>query len=341
MQHRCVYLVVNFGGPRGLAEVPEFLEALLTDQDVIRSNLPSFLHRQLFKRVARKRSKQIAEDYQLIGGKSPIYQDTEELARILEKRLDGQVITFHRYLPETHEAFIRTMRALDCDEIRVFPLFPQFTYATTGSVARWMQQHLPVSIVNKMRWVKSYAAHPAYVRAQQVAIRHYLDAQSLNDEETVLLFSAHGIPELFMETGDVYQYECEDSYHAVMKAFPKAYGRLSYQSKFGKGEWLKPYTIDVCEEVKSWIGDRKQVVFVPISFTSDHIETLFEVEEQYMSVIEREGYKAYRVPALTLNSEWIDAIQQIISEPDGSATQMLIRPKRCPLRYSALKKLCT
>ncbi len=336
-KHKQIYLIVNFGGPRDLAEVSPFLQALLTDQDVLRTNLPAFIHRLLFSYVAKKRAKVIAEDYALIGGKSPIYDDTEQLADVLRKRLDGPVITFHRYLPATHQEFIKNMQSIDCEEIRVFPLFPQFTYATTGSIARWLSEHLPKEIINKMRWVKSYSTHPTYISAQQQAIRRYLDDQQLKDEETILLFSAHGLPQLFSDRGDVYEYECNASFSAVMEAFPQIQGRLSYQSKFGRGEWLKPYTIDVCEKIKSWCGERKQVVFVPISFTSDHIETLFEVEEQYMTVIVREGLNAYRVPALTLNAEWIDSIVTMIQEKEGCSSLMLIRPKECPFRWSRIK----
>lgn len=335
-KHKRVYLIVNFGGPRALGEVPEFLQALLTDQDVIRTSFPSALHHLFFSYVARKRAKVIAEDYAKIGGKSPIHDYTEELAEVLRGRLDAPVVTFHRYLPATHRAFVDEMMALDCEEIRVFPMFPQFTYATTGSIARWLDASLPKKIVNKMQWVKSYPSHPAFVHAQQVAIRQYLDVHGLKDEETILLFSAHGVPELFVERGDVYEFECNASFNAVMEAFPDVYGRLSYQSKFGRGEWLKPYTIDVCEQIRSWSGGRKQVVFVPISFTSDHIETLFEVEEQYMTVVEREGVKAFRVPALTMNREWIDAIVEIIRQPETCSTPMLIRPMECPLRLSRL-----
>jgi len=204
-------------------------------------------------------------------------------------------------------------------------MFPQFTYATTGSIARWFSKKLPRSVVNKMRWVKSYPAHPAFVEATQHIIRHFLEEQHLPEEETVLLFSAHGVPKKFIEQGDIYQSECEASYHAVMKAFPKSLGKLAYQSKFGRGEWVRPYTIDVCEKVKAWHEGRPNVVFVPISFTSDHIETLFEMETEYMPVIRDQGLNAYRVPAITLDPKWIQAIAAILQESNFCSNQMLIR----------------
>src|SRR5690606_11465904 len=99
-----------------------------------------------------------------------------------------------------------------------------------------------------------------------------------------------------------------------MKAFPQALGRLAFQSKFGPGEWIKPYTIDVCESILSWKEDKSHVLFIPLSFTSDHLETLFEIEEDYVPVVKNQGLDAYRVPALTRDPHWIDAIETILQE---------------------------
>lgn len=319
------YIIANFGGPRDLSEVRPFLESLLTDQDVVRTKFPPIIHNYLFKRVAKKRALKIADDYKAIGGGSPIFADTEAVAALLRKRLKGPILTFHRYLPATHDTFIERAQMMTCDAIRVFPMFPQFTYATTGSIARWFEKKLPKDIVNKIRWVKSYPAHPGFISAQQKSIRQFLDQHGLKDEETILLFSAHGVPENFVATGDLYQDECEASFKSVMKAFPNVSGRLSYQSKFGPEEWLKPYTIDACKEIRKWNNGRSNVVFVPISFTSDHIETLFEIETEYMTVIRQEKLNAYRLPALTLNKEWIQAIGDILEEVELCNNQMLVR----------------
>src|ERR1700722_1160069 len=100
-------LIVNFGGPRTLDEVESFLIALLTDEDVIRTKLPLFLQRPLFKRVAKKRAEKIKEDYLHIGGKSPIFEDTEAAAAEARRITKSALVTFHRYLPETHSEFLK------------------------------------------------------------------------------------------------------------------------------------------------------------------------------------------------------------------------------------------
>lgn len=315
-------LLVNFGGPRDLAEIPSFLTELLQDRDVIRTKLPTFLHNWIFKRVAHKRAKKIAHDYLSIGGKSPIYFDTETLGEKLSEKTGVPVITFHRYLPATHKESLQKIEKANEKEILVLPLFPQFSYATTGSIARFFAKKLSCKAKRSLRWIKSYAGHPAFIQAYQRRLSTYLQENGLHEEETFFLFSAHGLPQSFICQGDVYQTECELSHKKVMEKFPKAKSLLCYQSKFGPGEWVRPYTDETCASI---CDSRKNVVIVPISFTSDHIETLFEIEELYLPVLREKGVNAYRCPALNLEPYWIEGLAEIIQGHETLATQMLIR----------------
>jgi ferrochelatase len=321
-------LIVNFGGPRSLGELEPFLSELLTDQELIRTNLPSFLHNYLFKRIAKKRSRAILPDYESIGGKSPIYDITEELANTLKQRTGRPVITFHRYLPSTH---LRSLQAIEEHaHITVLPLFPQFSFATTGSIAALLASKLSCCRLRNIHWIKSYPAHPAFVYAWQEHIRSFLAMNQLLEQETLLFFSAHGIPRSFVCTGDPYEFECQQSYAAILAAFPKALGHLAYQSKFGPGEWLRPYTQDSCNSILNWNKGRKHVVFLPLAFTSDHIETLFEIEQLYLPLIREKGLNAWRCPAFNLNPLWINALEQLLKEPNLCPTQMLVRKKFSP-----------
>jgi ferrochelatase len=320
------YLLVNFGGPRDLNEIEEFLIALLTDQEVIRTSLPAFIHRWFFTRVAKKRSRKIAPDYALIGGKSPIFEDTEAIADSVGEILGAKVLTFHRYLPKTYTAFIEQMENLsDCSEIRVFPMFPQFSTATTGSIALWFATHLSPHINNKMAWVKSCPGHPSYIEAMDSCLRTFLKETGWQEEECALLFSAHGLPQEFIRTGDVYETECQLTFNLIKDRFPKALSLLSYQSQFGKGEWIRPYTNEVCEQMAVKAEGRQKVVVVPLSFTSDHIETLYEIEELYLPVIRRQGMQAARCPALNRRPEWIEAIAQMFRESANAELGQLLR----------------
>lgn len=319
------YLIVNFGGPRNQEEIAPFLRELLTDQDVVRSGWPQFWHNLLFSRIAKKRARQIAHDYTLIGGGSPIYGDTEELAVRLKEMLGSQVLTFHRYLPATHASFLEQLEDLNCDEIVVFPMFPQFTYATTGSIARWFHKHVSNKTIDKMHWTKSYPDHSGFVAATQEAIRIFLEKENIPLSDVFLLFSPHGLPQDFIATGDPYESECQKSYQAVMVGFPGVPSMMSYQSKFGKGEWLRPYTEETASGILQYHNGKPIVVVVPISFTSDHIETLFEIEYQYLPLIRRAGLQAYRCPALGLQPSWLKAITAILENQECHSTRSLIR----------------
>jgi protoporphyrin/coproporphyrin ferrochelatase len=322
MKKKKVNLIVNFGGPRHLEEVEEFLVCLFQDQEVLRTPLPAWIHRLVFTRLAKKRARTVVHDYALIGGKSPIYEDTEEIARQVAARLGEEVYTFHRYLPRTHRPFLEKMRQLPEDAaIRVFPLFAQFSYATTGSIALWLMRHLDRKIIDRMVWTKSYPTHPEYLEAFESCIRECVG----KEEKTVLLFSAHGLPQTFVEQGDVYERECQATFHHLAARFPRAASHLCYQSQFGKKEWLRPYTSDVCRTADRWKKDYVHVIIVPLSFTSDHIETLFEIEQQYLPPLIAQGFCARRCPALNRRVEWLDAIAHMVCEEGDVSTHRLIR----------------
>lgn len=321
-------LLVNFGGPRNLGEVYPFLKALLLDQDVIRTSLPFFLHRLIFGRVAKKRSVKIAKDYALIGGKSPIFDDTESIASRLGEQLGREVVTFHRYLPMTHEETFQKIEEGNTTRWIVVPLFPQFSYATTGSIARYLSEKLCGKTNRKLHWIRSYANHPLYIKSMKQCIDDFLRENHLKEEEIALLFSAHGLPQQFICQGDPYERECLETFRSLKSSYPQALCKLSFQSKFGRGEWLRPYTDEVCEDVKKWSQGRKSVCIVPMSFTSDHIETLYEIEELYVSKIREKGLNAYRIPALGLREDWITTLGKIIEEThDYTTSWMLIRPE--------------
>lgn len=319
------YLLVNFGGPRDLVEVGAFLKELLTDQEVIRTSYPPFFHKLLFSWVAKRRAKKIAPDYALIGGKSPIFEDTEAIAQSASAMLGQDVLTFHRYLPSTHKAFIEKMESLNVDQIRVFPMFPQFSYATTGSIALWFKKNLSLKVQNKMTWIKSYPGHPSYIAAMEKCLRNFMNEQKLQREETLILCSAHGLPQSFIATGDIYEEECRLSFELLKSHFPEARFLLSFQSQFGKQEWIRPYTSEVCQKIGEWAQGCKNVVVVPLSFTSDHIETLYEIEELYLTRICKGGFNAFRCPALNRNGDWIETIVELFQGKEGLANPMLIR----------------
>lgn len=317
-------VIVNFGGPRSLAEVEPFLISLLTDKDVIRTKLPGWIQDVMFKQIAKKRAKKISCEYEEMGGASPIFGDTEAIAQMLKNRFGGPVITFHRYLNATHHQSIELIEKLQSERIIVFPMFPQFSYATSGSVARFFQKKLHPKTLEKMCWVRSYPTQPHFIALWQKKIKAFIQEKNLVEEEMFLLFSAHGLPKTFFQTGDPYSYECEKSVTKILEGLPKLKGLLCYQSKFGPGQWLSPYTEDVASKIQKF-SDRKSILFVPISFTSDHIETLIEIEKKYIPLIQKNKYEAYRLSAFNRSIDWVNTIEAILEDFIPSTTQMLVR----------------
>jgi ferrochelatase len=321
-------VIVNFGGPRSQDEVEDFLIALLGDQDVIRTGWPSRIHKLFFTQIAKKRARIVKEDYQKIGGASPIYGDTERLKIFLNQAFNVPVVTFHRYLPATHESFIEELNDCKARNLLIFPMFPQFSFATTGSCARFFETHLCGRVLEKMLWISSYEQHPSFIKAYQTRIKQALEAHGLKESQVCLFYSCHGVPKKFVCFNDPYQKQCERSVEALKRLFPQADHILGYQSKFGKGEWLKPYTSELVSGDLSWLH-KKHVLFVPLSFTSDHIETLFEVEEQYIAPLKERGIFAARVSSLQEDFGWARDI--ILDQMPLVSNAMLIRRdnKRC------------
>lgn len=321
LQYRCKakmkkqgLLIVNFGGPRSLEEVRPFLKELLCDKDVVRSYLPAWAHNILFKTIANFRAAKIAQEYTHIGSKSPIWEDTQWLAHQIQLRFQGPVWTFHRYLSATHRGFLENVQLMHgLDQILVMPLFPQFSYATTGSIARWMQQNLPKRVLSKLVWIRSYCQHPNFIGAYAKQLETFIQSKGLEHEELAALVSFHGVPLSFIEKGDCYYSECKQSFEALQTLFPKVQFHMSFQSKFGPGEWLRPYTEDACNNPKSWTA-RSKVVVIPLAFTSDHIETLCEIENQYLPPLRLAGLQAWRLDALNREPVWVDGFYQIIQE---------------------------
>lgn len=306
-------ILANFGGPRNLEEIETFLKSLLNDQEIIRSGFPPFLHRFLFNRVAKKRAPKVAPDYEEIGGKSPIFEDTETIAAFLRKSFGCPVSTFHRYLEDTHKSFIDEIEGCQEEKIIVFPFFPQFSYATTGSIALFFAEHFSSKVQAKLLWIRSFAEDPFYIANFQKIIRETLENHHIAEADAAILFSAHGIPKKFAATGDPYVKECEATYKAVAAAFPEAATLLSYQSQFGKEEWIRPYTKKVCEDPFSWNQGRTRIFIAPLSFPTDHIETLFEIEKLYIRQLREKGLEAWRIPALNLRENWLNALPDVIT----------------------------
>ena len=312
-------LLLNLGGPDRLEDVRPFLYNLFSDPEIIRLPVP-WLQSPLAWLISTSRAKKSQANYQQIGGGSPLRRITEEQARALQKQLsqhgqDAEVYVGMRYWhPFTEEAIAQVKRD-GIDKLVVLPLYPHFSISTSGSSFRlledlWQED----SALQKINYtvIPSWYDSPGYLEAMADLIAQQLD-QLANPDQAHVFFSAHGVPVSYVEeVGDPYQREIEACAQLIMQRLgrPNAY-TLAYQSRVGPVEWLKPYTEDAIKELAE--KGVQDLVVVPLSFVSEHIETLQEIDMEYREVAEEAGIERFsRVPALNTHPVFINDLANLV-----------------------------
>ncbi|MBD2127396.1 ferrochelatase [Microcoleus sp. ZQ-A2] len=312
-------LLLNLGGPDELRDVRPFLYNLFSDPEIIR--LPfSWLQSPLAWLISTLRAKKSQENYRQIGGGSPLRRITEAQAQALQEHLqqkgkDARVYIGMRYWhPFTEEAIARIKRDGITDLV-ILPLYPQFSISTSGSSFRLLEkiwQEDPA--LNRINYtvIPSWYQQPGYLQAMAQLIAQELD-QFPNPDSVHIFFSAHGVPVSYVtEAGDPYQQEIEDCTALIMQTLNRPNPHtLAYQSRVGPVEWLKPYTEDALQELGT--QGIENLLVVPISFVSEHIETLQEVDIEYRHLAEEAGIGSFhRVPALNTHPVFIESLATLV-----------------------------
>ncbi len=311
-------LLLNLGGPDRLEDVGPFLYNLFSDPEIIRLPLP-WLQKPLAWFIATRRTKRSQENYKKIGGGSPLRRITEAQGQALKEQLqalgeDAEIYIGMRYWhPYTEEAIARLTQD-NIDELVILPLYPQFSISTSGSSFRLLEQMWktnPQLQQQKYTVIPSWYKQPGYLQAMAELIAQELE-QLENPDEGHVFFSAHGVPKSYVEeAGDPYQQEIEECTELIMRTLNRPNPHtLAYQSRVGPVEWLQPYTEDAIEV----LGEQgvKNLVVVPISFVSEHIETLEEIDIEYRELAEIAGIDNFRrVPALNTHPVFIRALADL------------------------------
>ncbi|AFY72260.1 ferrochelatase [Synechococcus sp. PCC 7502] len=325
MNSRVGVLLLNLGGPERLEDVYLFLYNLFSDPDLIR--LPfKFLQKPVAALIAATRSPVSQENYKAIGGKSPLRQLTEEQAESIEnalqrRGLNAKVYVAMRYWNPFTEEAIAQIKKDQISKLVILPLYPQYSISTTGSSLRLLEklwkEDKELQQIEKIV-VRSWYDRPGYLKAMAEVIEEKI--KSFADPEKVhIFFSAHGVPQKYVtEYGDTYQIEIENCVDLVMQSLRQIYQRynphtLAYQSRVGPVQWLQPYT----ESAIAQLAKRgvKDLLVVPISFISEHIETLQEIDIEYREVAESEGIHNFaRVPALNSHPVFINDLAELVLE---------------------------
>lgn len=314
-------LLLNLGGPEQLEDVRPFLFNLFSDPEIIRLPFP-WLQKPLAWMISTLRFQKSQENYMQIGGGSPLRQITEAQGQALEDRLaqvghEASVYIGMRYWHPFTEEAMAAIRRDRISQLVILPLYPQFSISTSGSSFRVVEETWrkdPTLRQIEYTLIPSWYDNSGYLEAMVDLIVQELDKFAQPDNVHIF-FSAHGVPQSYVEeAGDPYQQEIEQCTRLIMKTLnrPNTY-TLAYQSRVGPVEWLRPYTEDALKE----LGENgvKDLLVIPISFVSEHIETLQEIDIEYREVAQEAGIENFqRVPALNTHPVFIDSLAQLVVE---------------------------
>ncbi|KGF72982.1 ferrochelatase [Neosynechococcus sphagnicola sy1] len=314
-------LLLNLGGPEQLGDVRPFLFNLFSDPEIIRLPFP-WLQRPLAWLISTLRARKSQENYRQIGGGSPLRRITEKQAQALEQTLqqrgqDARVYIGMRYWhPFTEEAIAHIQRD-QVEKLVILPLYPQFSISTSGSSFRLLEKIWQADTsLHQIEYtvVPSWYQRSGYLRAMADLIARQLD-QCPHPQQAHIFFSAHGVPVSYVEEfGDPYQQEIEDCVRLIMQTLQRPNDHtLAYQSRVGPVEWLQPYTEDAIQDLGA--AGVEDIVVVPISFVSEHIETLQEIDMEYREIAEAAGIHHFqRVPALDTHPIFIEDLTSLVIE---------------------------
>lgn len=316
--NKTAVVLFNLGGPDSDTAVEPFLFNLFNDPDIINFPLSFLFRRWLARTISSKRAPRIIEQYNEIGGKSPIYGLTKLQAELLETELNREIdanvfIAMRYWRPFTHQAVEQILKG-DFRKVILLPLYPHYSSSTTGSSFN--------------EWKRAISRYPD-LKKKSVLIRNYFDNDDYIDsiigrideglekfdaekrDDVFILFSAHGTPMKLVRQGDPYSNEIRKTVETVAKKRGLAKYKLCWQSKVGPQKWLTPSTPDVIKETIN--EGYKNLLIVPIAFVSDHLETLFELGIEYRKEAMEAGAEKYIVTeGLNGSPKFINALKNLV-----------------------------
>jgi protoporphyrin/coproporphyrin ferrochelatase len=319
---RTAIVLFNLGGPDSLDAVRPFLFNLFNDPAIIR--VPSLLRSMLAAWIARRRAPVAREIYGKIGNRSPILPNTEAQARALEQVLGGDAkafIAMRYWHPMTAET-VKAVKAYGPEQVILLPLYPQFSTTTTASSYQlWGEEAQRQGLSAPTRLVCCYPTEPGFVAASAELVRQGLQraAAEAPGARPLVVLSAHGLPKKIVDDGDPYVSQVEAGAAAIVAQLglkPDEWV-VSYQSRVGPLEWVKPATDAVILQAAK---DKRALVVYPIAFVSEHSETLVELDIEYRHLADANGAAAYvRVPAVGTHPAFIGGLANLVNAALGRA----------------------
>lgn len=320
-------VLFQLGGPDSPEAVEPFLLNLFLDPDIIPLGPLGILRRPIAKWISLRRAPHVAEKYAEIGRRSPIGALTERqrvrLRDALASFIDPIIVTAMRYWhPLTSEAVDTLRKAGPLDEVVLLPLYPHYSYATTlSSMKEWRRAYGEPDGGPPVRTIEHFHDHPLYIGAlvQRIGsmLRQFADSAKIH-----LIFSAHGLPMSLVEKGDPYPEQIGKTVRMVCELGVKEFSGwprthlLCYQSRVGRAKWLQP---PLTETIKR-LGHEgvTEMLVVPVSFVTEHIETLHEINIEAREEAKKAGMEKFRMmPAVGDSPLFIAALQDLVLRAVG------------------------
>lgn len=317
---RAGVLLINLGTPEAPtpAAIRTYLREFLSDDRVV--DLHPFLWWPILNGIIlRTRPKKLAPRYAAIwtaqGGPllSIGLQQASGLAGSLKTQLDQEVpvVLAMRYGQPSVQAGLAALEQQGVRRIVVLPLFPQYSASTSASAldavfdALKLRRWLP-----ELRTVNHYHDHPAYIAALAASVRRHWQLQGRGEH---LLMSFHGIPQRYFDLGDPYYCECQKTARLLAEALGlmAAQWSLSFQSRFGREPWIKPYTDEHLASLAQ--SGVKQLDVIAPGFSADCLETLEEIADEYGALFGALGGELRYIPALNAEPDHVEALAKILA----------------------------
>lgn len=303
-------LLLQMGGPDSLEAVKPFLLNLFSDREIIKIG-PAWLQPFIARMIVRRRAPVVAEKYREIGGRSPIKELTQAQADTLATELGMPCFVGMRYWhPFTRETLLR-LRHSGTKKLVALSLYPHYSRATSGSSFNDLTRCL-ADLDSELEVVRipHFYDHPLYIDALAEKIEAGLTG--FPDRSAVqLLFSAHSLPQSFIDEGDPYLEHIQTTVRLVMEKFGTVSHHLAFQSRAGPVKWLEPSTDDKLQELAA--NGCKNLLMVPLSFVSDHIETLHEIDIEYAEEAHKLGISDFRrIASLNSSPTFIRCLAELV-----------------------------
>ena len=312
-------ILFNLGGPDSSGSIRPFLFNFFMDRNIIR--IPIFLRFFIAVVISIRRSKKEAGDsYALLGGKSPLLENTQAQAQALEKELgsDFRVFVCMRYWHPMADEMARKVKNYKPDHIVLLPLYPQYSTTTKkSSFEAWERAAAKIKLFIPTTKICCYPLNKGFIKASAQNIKRayesmLIETTTKNLPPPRVLFSAHGLPEDIIKEGDPYQWQCEQSVKAIVQEMDieQLDWQICYQSRVGPKKWLDP---DIRVALEKAGSEAVSVLVYPHSFVSEHVETLVEIDIEYRDLAKKLKIPYFaRVETVGIMPDFIKSLAEIV-----------------------------